>query len=282
MRSQKPLLRSSERLPVPSTLLRKMLILLKDNNVSAAEVTNVIKTDPTLVGKILKLANSAYIGLPRTISSIKHAVVLLGMKRIESLMIATELLSPCSDSKTFPFSILRFRRHAVTVAFISEAIAKNLQRYVQVDENELFAGALLHDIGKLIAGRINGEMVMEIKKRSIEQAIPMYQAEDESLSHTQLGFAVADAWGFPQNLLACIQGHHEISLFPESRYYVSIVHVSDIMAHVIRCNLYTDEKAPAIDEAALSEIGLPVERLRVITDAILKKQNQIEAMLEAL
>ena len=63
---------------------------------------------------------------------------------------------------------------------------------------------------------------------------------------------------------------------------VSIVHIADVMAHVLGYALYPDEKAPHIDDAALAAVQLPVERLKVIGDDILKKQDQITSLLDIL
>jgi putative nucleotidyltransferase with HDIG domain len=279
---QKLLARAIERLPVPSTVLRRLSRVIGNPEASASDVANALRLDPTLSGKVLRLANSAYIGIPRTVSSLPHAVVLLGIKRVHSLVITTELIAPFKDVSALPFSIDRFRQHAVTVAFIAESIARYLKRYEAVDEHELFSGALLHDIGKLLASEIDRNAVREIYQRSLKRSIPFYRAEKEDFSHTILGLALAEKWQFPEDLSACIRGHHTPACFPELHRMVSIVHIADVMAHVLGYALYPDEKAPHIDDAALAAVQLPVERLKVIGDDILKKQDQIASLLDIL
>ena len=282
MISQKLLSRISGRLPVPSVSLQKIFGVLRSPDASATDIADAIKLDPSLSAKVLRLANSAYIGLPRAVSSVHHAVVLLGIRRIHSLVITCELLSPCRDLALFPFSIDRFRTHSVIVAFIAEAIGKHLRRYYYIDERELFSGALLHDIGKLLAAVAEPDTVEEIHIRSRGLSIPFYRAENDSFSHTVFGQYLAEVWGLPLELAACIRGHHTAFCFPEYHRLVSIVHVADVMAHLIGYSVYEDEVTPAIDDAALSEIDLPVERLRVIADEILAHEDQISSLLEIL
>ncbi len=269
-------------LPVPSSVLRRISRVLGDPEVSAAAVADVLRLDPALSGKVLRLANSAYIGIPRTVSSLPHAVVLLGIKRIYSIVLTSELLAPFHSSPSLPFSIDRFRRHAVTVAFIAESIAKHLQRYDALDEHELFSGALLHDIGKLVAGAIEPQKMTAVYERSKSLSIPFYRAENDEFSHITFGFMLAEQWHFPEELTACIRGHHTAACFPELHRMVSVIHIADVMAHLMGYALYPDEKTPAIDDAALSAVQLPVERLRVIAENILKQREQIASLLEIL
>lgn len=278
--NQKLFSRAIERLPVPSSVLRRISRLLADPETSANTIAEVLKLDPALSGKVLRLANSAYIGIPRTVSSLPHAVVLLGMKRIHGIVLTSELLTPFHHSTSLPFSMDRFRRHAVTVAFIAESIGRHLQRYDALNEHELFSGALLHDIGKLLAGAVDPDAVSEIHKRSRKLTIPFYRAERDEFSHTFLGLQLAQRWQFPTELSACIRGHHTAACFPELHRMVSIIHIADIMAHLLGYALYPDEKTPAIDDAALSAVQLPVERLRVIAEDILKQQEQIGSLLD--
>jgi putative nucleotidyltransferase with HDIG domain len=280
--NHKLITRFTEHMPVPSTSLRQISRVIGDPEASAFDVAESLKLDPTLTSKVLRLANSAYIGMPRTVSNVKHAVILLGIKRIHSLLITSEILSPFKDSRSLPFSIDRFRRHSVIAAYIAESIARHIKRYTYIDEHELFSGALLHDIGKLVAAVIDESAVLEVYERAKALSIPFYRAEEDDFSHSILGNLLAEMWGFPEVLAACIKGHHCAACFPKMHRIVSITHIADVMAHLLGFALFPDEKTPAIDEAALFEIELPVERLRVIAEDILKKQDQISSLLEIL
>jgi putative nucleotidyltransferase with HDIG domain len=212
---QKTIDKAIEHLPIPSSVLRRINRVISKPDASGADVANALRFDPTLCGKVLRLANSAYIGLPHRVSSLPHAVVLLGIKRVHSLVLTSELIAPYKQSASLPFSIDRFRRHAVTVAYIAESIARHLKRYDAPDQHELFSGALLHDIGKLLAGAVDGEEVRKTYERAKKMKIPYYRAEREEFSHRALGLAIAEKWHFPPDLSACIRGHHTPACFPD-------------------------------------------------------------------
>lgn len=278
--NEKLISKAIEHLPVPSSVLRRISTVIKNPDASSGDVADALRLDPSLSGRVLRLANSAYIGIPRTVSSLPHAVVLLGMKRIHSLVLTSELIAPFRNFGALPFSIDRFRRHAVTVAFIAESIARHLQRYDALDEHELFSGALLHDIGKLLAGMVDSGAVEMAYSQSVKRSVPFYRAEREHFSHAVLGLKLAEKWQFPPELAACIRGHHTPACFPELHRMVSVIHIADVMAHVLGYQLYADEKAPDIDDAALLAVQLPLERLRVIGEDIVERQAQITSLLE--
>ena len=67
----------------------KMLTMLQDPEASVDEIEGVLRHDPGLTGNVLKLANSAYLGLPSKVSSVRQAVLLLGMKKLIQLVVAS-------------------------------------------------------------------------------------------------------------------------------------------------------------------------------------------------
>lgn len=280
---QKTIARAIARLPTPSGAIRHISMVIRNKEASASDVADALRLDPVLLGKTLRLANSAYIGMPRTVSSLQYAIVLLGIKRIHALLLTSELLAPFSNSTSLPFSLDAFRRHAVTVAFIAESIARHLKRYNALDEHEIFSGALLHDIGKLLAADIFRDEVIGTLARCAAMELPFYRAEGSDYAHTRLGVLLAQQWHFPPDLAACIGNHHgPACAAPEYHRIVSIIHIADIMAHLLDRATIADEVAPHIDEAALRAVELPVERLRVIAVDILKQQDQIDSLLAAL
>ena len=76
-------------LPSPGPVIQRINAVMSNPSSSASDLEEALKLDPSTVSRVLKLANSAYIGVPRTISSLKSAVVLLGQKRIRSVVMSS-------------------------------------------------------------------------------------------------------------------------------------------------------------------------------------------------
>ncbi|WP_456405415.1 EAL and HDOD domain-containing protein [Thiolapillus sp.] len=86
----RPQVVSGKRISENQSVTLKLLSRLSDENASTEELVELISRDPGLSFKILRYLNSAAIGLPCRISSIRQAVVYLGLMRLRAwAMLAT-------------------------------------------------------------------------------------------------------------------------------------------------------------------------------------------------
>jgi putative nucleotidyltransferase with HDIG domain len=266
-------------LPSPSPVLRRVSTVVADPASSMDEVVAALKLDPSIAGKILQLANSAYIGIPRSISSLRNAVILLGLKRVQSVIMVSQFVEPLDVSASMhPFSLERFWRHSMTVGLVAESIGRHCKRYEAVDEQELFSAALLHDVGKLAVAAHDASIVRTALEQSNAKGIPFYRAEIEELSHTTVGAHLADQWGFPLELSRSIANHHAPMTEGSLSRFVAIVQVADAMVHLVGYSTFENEMTPMIDEKALCFVPLPPERLRIIAENEAENQKRIEEL----
>ncbi len=277
---QKAFSRAVSALPSLTAVLRRIFAVVEDSKSSALDITRVLQLDPAITGKVLRLANSAYIGLPHTVSSMHNAVTLLGNRRIHSLILVS-ILSSVKKNTCGDFPVISYWRHSVCTALVAEAIAKSLRRYdCAIDENELFSAAILHDIGKLIATTMEPESFVQIYTQSIQSEVPFFKIEEGEVAHTFLGAYYAEHWGFPNDLKRCIQLHHEPLSDKKLALRTSIIHVADIMAHVLGFKIFPEEFTPLVQEGVLGLIGLPLERLKVIAQSVIEDQKSIESFMD--
>ncbi|PHS24988.1 MAG: histidine kinase [Methylophaga sp.] len=79
-----PSAKEADKILPSQQILMELLVKLQDPHIEAEDLANTINQDVTLSYKLLRLINSAFFGLPREVSSIKHAVVMLGEKKIKT------------------------------------------------------------------------------------------------------------------------------------------------------------------------------------------------------
>jgi putative nucleotidyltransferase with HDIG domain len=282
MNESESLIKAIQELPVLSPVVARIAQVVSNPESRVDAVVDALKLDPVVSGKVLKLANSAYVGIPRTIASVKNAVVLLGQKRIHSLVLATTVLSSLRPGHDLPFSLYRYWKHSITVAMIAESIARHLKRYNPIEAEDVFSAGMLHDIGKLVLGMWNAKMLDTRIKESISANAPFHSIEDASVSHCTAGGVLSDHWNFPQSLKTAIQLHHAPDRAAELTRLVSIVHLADVMAHIIGFSTFEREPIPQPLASAESDVQLPPERLRVIADDALKNEKKAEAFINFL
>jgi len=268
-------------LPTFSPVMQRINAVMANRSSSALDIVNAIKLDPAVSGKVLRLANSAYVGIPRTVSSLHNAVVLLGNKRVHSLVMASTLLSSFGVKYSpSALDLKRYWMHSFAVALAAEALAKHLTRYDPVDSDEMFTAGIIHDIGKLALGGYDPDRLQHAVTQSREESRPFFTCEEPDATHSSIGEELARHWNFPKDLCITIAFHHAPTQTPEHGKQVTIVHLADIMTHIVGFRTFDGEVIPEIDEQALASINLPAERLKVIGEQMVQNVERIQSLIE--
>lgn len=225
------------RLPSLSVVAIKLLKLTGDDTSAASDMVRLIETDPAIAAKILRIVNSAAYGLRHKISSIKHAILLLGFGAIRSLAMDVVLYDQLIQNRgRAAFNRVHFWQHCLTVATLCRALALELH---YPDPEEAYIAGLLHDIGKIITetyGRISyseflGQMdkhdglLIDIEKKII------------GLSHGDIGAYVCQQWGLPDNIVQAQKLHHQrfasLPLTAELRQLIAMVSLADFISWLL-------------------------------------------------
>jgi HD-like signal output (HDOD) protein len=153
----------------------ELLILMDDPDIGVAQIGAVLGQDPGLMANLLRLANSAYFGMPSKVGSINQAVLFLGLKRLVQIVIAS-CISAIMDKQTAGYDLPsgEFWRHSIGVTVTAEGLMKELN--IKTSE-EIFTAALLHDVGKFVMGDYIGHNISQIEDFT-SQGISFEKAEN--------------------------------------------------------------------------------------------------------
>ena len=143
----KRIVHSIQDLPTLPVVANRVISLIDNPQAGWSDVSRVIEHDQSLTANVLKLANSAYYGFSREISTIKQAVSLLGFNTISQLVMCASVFDMFKGGKTSVFfNRKEFWKHSIACALASQIIAKK----TDYPKSEIaFTGGLLHDIGKV-------------------------------------------------------------------------------------------------------------------------------------
>jgi len=234
-------------LPTLSTVASNIIQITQSPKSSALEVGRAISQDPALVSRILRIANSTFYGFPGKISTIPHAVVILGFVNIRNLVLAASI-SRIFSSKGGDayFDREGFWRHSLACGVTSKLIAKRLG---MKNPEEVFIWGLLHDVGKLALDAYFKEDFTRVVCLAKEKRI-LLRDEQELLGfdHAEVGGIVADKWALPPALIKVIRFHHNPTEANESMRMAAIVHLADVLCRAIGVGDGVDNKVPCIDE----------------------------------
>lgn len=223
-------------LPTPPIVFTQITRVINNPDTSAYEIASIISEDPALTAKVLKLTNSSFYGIPRTITNVKQAIVILGLEAIKSLVISASVFEIFSKNSKLDIDYLeRFWRHSLSVALMAKIICRK-NKMPSLQEAELaFSAGLLHDIGKLI---IISHLPQEHEEiaRMIEnhRGYPEYHAENEILgfTHADIGSYLTARWNLPELICNAILGHHDNDALLKEKS-MALIHVANYLAHQI-------------------------------------------------
>jgi putative nucleotidyltransferase with HDIG domain len=262
--TEQVLLRVKKLPTLPSTMAR-LWALSHDDRAGAADFERVIRPDPALTANLLRVANSAYFGLRCRAESVRHAVTLLGLKRV------CELATSVAFAPTIPARLpgydldaTAFWTHSVAVAVFSEKLAVELRVGTP---DMIFTAGLLHDIGKLVVGSLVADEKGAIMGR-VRQGETFVDAERAvlGLDHGELGAAVAQAWSLPPAATWAARWHHRPGEVPAEadRTLVGLIHGADALAHAMGLGADPGELARGVDGEVERKLGVKARRLEAV------------------
>ena len=220
-----------DKLPPFPEVARRLLQLAEDSNADVMDIVEVIQYDQGLTANCLRLCNSSYYGLRERVSSLDHAVVLLGMRE----MVALALALSCGFSeyqrkhRGYGLHDGELWRHSVTCSKISQLVLKKLG---WPEDSYIFTASLLHDVGKLILDPfvdLNSPRIGALLADGV--SLPAAEKEVLGIDHAEVGGMIASNWKFPEPLAGAIQNHHS-SLDGDEPHLYQVVAFSNLIAHV--------------------------------------------------
>ncbi|MEJ5227844.1 HDOD domain-containing protein [Thermodesulfovibrio sp.] len=251
MNSQEVLARVEkiESLPTIPPILRKILGLIEDPSVSLKKITDFVASDPTLTARILKMVNSPVYGFPGRISSVSHAMVILGLNAVKGLLLGVSVFEIMQKS------MIGLWEHSLSSAIFARIIAT---RKELASPEEISIGALLHDIGKVILIMALRDEYLQIVNSINGNERNVFEIEREKLgiTHAEIGGVVAKKWNFPLKLIEPIMYHHRPQLSDKFKTEAAIVHVSNILALSRGIGYSGEVYVPAVNPSAWEILDL--------------------------
>jgi len=211
-----------EHLPTLPQVVMRVLAMAESPRISALELSKAM--DQSLAAKVLRVANSAYYGgRGRNISSIHHAIMLIGFEAVKEIILTTSFFHTFHDAQDVQ-ALQPLWKHSLECALIAKRLAW-MYRYDSLDE--AYLSGLTHDIGRLVIQQYFSDQYREIEKKK-ESGVDWLQAETEvlELSHAEIGGKIAEKWSFPPNLVEAI-GHHHDRQWKKNPALGKILHYAD-------------------------------------------------------
>jgi putative nucleotidyltransferase with HDIG domain len=216
---------------IPAVFLPLLELLgAPPEDVKLEEVLKLVSYDNTIAAQCLRVASSPLFGLPKSPESIKGAVITLGLRRVETILL-TCCLGNAFPAKNWPLEPTVFWRHSLGCAMVcrkfSEKIGAN-------DHDKAYTAGLLHDIGLLVnCIAFSTEFSLAVK-HALQEQIPFDEAERVTMgfTHCETGRLLAEKWHLAPDMIRVIAHHHAPELSETAQPLVALVHLSDLLCRM--------------------------------------------------
>lgn len=214
-----------DKLPTPPEIYFELSRLMQSPTTSVADIAKVVTRDPALSAKLLQLINSAYFGTGQTTTSIQQAVALLGIDRLRYIALTASVFASPEMLPSRGFSLHEIQQTSVQAAQLARTFAEPAAR------DEVFATALLHDVGHVVLA-VCRPTEFEIFTERCKKGEKLLDVEMDlfGVTHADIGARLLAIWGLPSTIVDVVQYHHDPGSAPEARRKLaSIVHVADAL-----------------------------------------------------
>ena len=258
-------------MPSLPTTVAKVLEVCNNPKTSPIDLDRVIQLDPVLMGRVLKLINSAYYGLGTQVTSLVRAIIMLGVNTVKNLALSTAILDRVSSKKDFrALNMEGFWRHSLCVGVTAKLLAR--RRGIDIKSvEEYFAAGLLHDIGKIPLNNALADDYVRTMSLADREGLSLFAAERRILGvdHCETGRIIAESWRLTGAIADTITWHHDLGSYSgENGDILRTVAVANFFADRegigFSGNLYPERPSPdvygllGIEKSILEELEEPV------------------------
>jgi HD-like signal output (HDOD) protein len=198
-------------LPAMPVIAQKLLALRMDTDEGEKKMLVLIEQDPQISAKVIGLANSAAVASTRHITSLRDAVMLLGISRIKSVATGIAIMSLMTKAPAGRFNMQDLWLHSFGIAFAMLGIARAMPENIRPQDDQVFLAGLLHDIGYLALAFLDPKRSDTLHARlAAEPGRMSLEIEREMLEmcHDEMGSELVRHWNLPEEIISVLRYHH--------------------------------------------------------------------------
>jgi diguanylate cyclase (GGDEF)-like protein len=245
----------SERLPTVPVVAVRVIDLVQRPDVALDELAAMIERDPALAARVLRMANSGFYGRPRSVTRVRDAILVLGLRTVKTLALGFTLVTDLRARDGAGIDHTWLWQRSLYAAVIARAIAGRPSPRIA---DEAFLGGLFHLLGVIALESALGDDYRAVAASAGHDTADLRARELErfGVDHSRIGAALAERWNLPPSLVDAIRHAADPDGAPlETAQLVLCVHAGCAGADVILGDRPGERLADL--RTACERLGLP-------------------------
>jgi HD-like signal output (HDOD) protein len=238
--------------------------LINNDTATMKDFEAVIKMDPTLVVRLLRLVNSPFFGLRQHVDSISRAVAFIGMKNLQNMAVTDALknLFQGNDASTV-FSHKRLWLHCAAVSICSKMLA---ERIFAINGDNAYLCGILHDFGLIVEEQVAEKNFLKACKAcGTTGSMPVYERQFLDTDHCEIGSLMALDWEMPRAIHEAIRDHHTPSDDTDPASLTGILQISEYITGQFDYTTIPGSK-PQLAPSLISHLQENADEYKVLID----------------
>ena len=260
------LLAEVTRLPVGQEAGVKLLWLLAGDDSDAASISRIVESDPALTLQVMRIANSPFYGMSRSVTSSPQAVTVLGTTMVRALAAAQVFRLNDRDARSLPGS---FWEHS----FATAASAAQIAIGRGVDPSDAFSGGMLLDVGAALLRRNDPSRyaIVEQLARIPDESLVDAERRMFGVDHGEVGGFALDRLHFSRDFCTAVAEHHHLPMVRSSAL-ARVLFLAELVAHMVDGS---PPESPLTLAAAFEYLGEDPEQAAVL---VARAQDGLETI----
>ncbi|MBI1422034.1 MAG: HDOD domain-containing protein [Gammaproteobacteria bacterium] len=272
-----------DRLPAMPEMPRRILALRNDPNSTVDQLVELVEQDLSLSAQTLRYANSSIFATREKVVSLKDAIFrVLGYETVLHLALGYALGRVFKLPEKGPLGQLHFWQHATYAAALAQHLANAMPKQRRPKAGIAYLAGLLHDIGFLALNlffKNEHAWLNKMIEANPDQSVVSMEKRLLGVSHDELGAWLMQAWKMPEELIICVEHHHDANYHGPYAEYVLLLNLTE---RLLKTHGMSDGDDEEIPPELLERLGLEEEQVFLMLDEVLSGGETLKEMAQAI
>lgn len=272
-----------DHLPPMPTIAQEILIASNDDTADLDDIAKIIKKDPSLTAKIIGMANSAFFGFGRKVTTLEQAIInVLGLDLVKGFALSLAMSSTFDPQKCASFDLKKYWLSAFLTAELATGFADKMGSNRNLDPNQLYLYGLLHNIGILVLVDRFPNIMSELFATAAEdksKRLIEYEKDTIDFNHHEAGAWLGHKWKLPFEIIDVIEHHHNLA-YKEQNY--DLVIWIGLCSRIARQWMLQTDYNPLQESGAIRSLEIDASELEQYIDKSRDKLEGIEQLVDEI